>query len=162
MVDIRFDDVEALRGRISEAHGAWGKDVEVTQAMIDAFAELTGDHQWIHVDVERAKREAPLGTTIAHGFLTLSLLGRLRPPEEFKIVGYQSILNYGSDGLRFLGPVPSGSRVHARQRLLDVRARPNGTLVVHEIAVHVVGNEKPALVYKGMVLYQPPRGAAKA
>jgi len=156
MREIRFDDVEALRGHITDTYGEWGSQVEVTQSMIDAFAELTGDHQWIHVDVERARREGPFGTTIAHGFLTLSLLGRLRPPEPFAIVGHRNVLNYGSDGLRFLGPVRSGSRIQARQRLADVQARKNGTLVVHEIAVHPVGADKPALVYKSMVLYQPP------
>jgi acyl dehydratase len=157
MREIRFDDIEGLRGQVSEEFGPFGAAVEVTQAMIVAFAELTGDHQWIHVDVERARREGPFGTTIAHGFLTLSLLGRLRPPEGFKIVGHKNVLNYGSDGLRFLGPVPSGSHIHARQRLAGVESKKNGTLAVHEIAVHVVGSEKPALLYKGMVLYQPPR-----
>ena len=129
----------------------------VTQEMIDKFAEATGDHQWIHVDVERARRDGPFGTTIAHGFLTLSLLGKLRPPQPFKLVGWANVLNYGSDGLRFLAPVPSGSRIHARQRLADVQPKKNGTIIVNEMAVHVVGAEKPSLLYKGMVLYQPAR-----
>ena len=159
MREVRFDDIAELRSLITEEYGAWGPEVEVTQAMINAFADLTGDHQWIHVDIERARKEGPFGTTIAHGFLTLSLLGRMRPPETFKLVGYANVLNYGSDGMRFLGPVPSGSRIHARRRLVDVQARPNGTLIVSETATHVVDKDKPSLVYKGMVLFQPPRSA---
>jgi acyl dehydratase len=157
MREIRFDDIATLRTMITETFGPWGDEVLVTQAMISAFAELTGDHQWIHVDVERARRESPFKTTIAHGFLTLGLLGRLRPPEEFQIVGFKNVLNYGSDGLRFLAPVPAESAIHARRRLVDAVAKPNGTLVTGEVAVHVVGQEKPSLLYKGLVLYQPAR-----
>jgi acyl dehydratase len=160
MNEIRFDDLEALRAQISPDFGPWGPELEVSQAMIDAFAELTGDRQWIHVDVERAKRESPFGTTIAHGFLTLGLLAKLRPPGTYAIVGYGNVLNYGSDGLRFLGAIPSGSRIHARSRLADVQPKNNGTLVTSEVSVHVVGNEKPALVYKGLILYQAPKTRA--
>ncbi|MBV8559262.1 MAG: MaoC family dehydratase, partial [Acidimicrobiia bacterium] len=74
MSDIRFDDIDALNAAASEQFGPWGPPVKVTQEMVDAFAELTGDHQWIHSDIERAKRDSPFGGTIAHGFLTLSLL----------------------------------------------------------------------------------------
>jgi acyl dehydratase len=160
MREVRFDDIETLRSLISETYGPWGAEVEVTQAMINAYADLTGDHQWIHVDVERARRDGPFGTTIAHGFLTLGLLGKVRPPSSFTAIGHGSVLNYGSDGLRFLAPVPSGSKIHAHQRLMDVRVKDNGTLLVSEMAVHVVGNEKPSLIYKGMVLYSPPKPRA--
>ncbi len=160
MDSIRFDDIERLSSLVSEAFGPWSAHIEVTQETIEAFATLTGDRQWIHVDVERARRESPFGTTIAHGFLTLSLLGRMRPPETYRLVGQSNVLNYGSDGLRFLAPVPSGSRIHAHARLVGVQAKPTGTLVVRESAVHVVGSEKPSLVYRGMALYQggaPPQ-----
>jgi acyl dehydratase len=157
MKEIRFDDLDSLRAQISPEFGPWGPELEVTQAMIDAFAELTGDRQWIHVDVERAKRESPFGTTIAHGFLTLGLLARLRPPGTYAIVGHGNVLNYGSDGLRFLAPIPSGRRIHARSRLADVQAKNNGSLVTSEVSVHVVDNEKPSLVYKGLILYQPAK-----
>ena len=86
MQDIRFDDIEGLRAKVSEEFGPWGPPVEVTQAMIDKFAELTGDQQWIHVDVERAKRESPFKGTIAHGFLTLSLLPVLRSGSDYKVI----------------------------------------------------------------------------
>ena len=78
MEEIRFDDVERLRGKISDDFGPWGSEVLISQEMIDRFADLTGDHQWIHVDVERCKRESPFRGTIAHGFLVLSLLPGLR------------------------------------------------------------------------------------
>jgi acyl dehydratase len=158
MREIRFDDIESLGREISEEFGAWGPEREITQAMIQGFADLTGDYQWIHVDVERARRESPFGGPIAHGFLTLSLVPGMRPPAgDFALAGYGSAINYGVEGLRFLSPVPSGSRVHARMRLAQVEQKPKGTLTQHEVAVHVVGSDKPSLLYRALVLYQPPR-----
>jgi acyl dehydratase len=158
MEEIRFDDIEALKGRISEDFGSWGPEVEVTQEMINRFADVTGDHQWIHVDVERAKRESPFGGPVAHGFLTLSLLaGFLRAAASFSIVGFGNVTNYGADKLRFISPVPAGSKVHARSRLLAVEAKPKGTQVKTEVAVHVVGQERPALLYATIALYHPAR-----
>lgn len=155
MQEIRFDDIDALRAHISEDFGDFGAAIEVSQAMIDQFAELTGDDQWIHVDVERARRESPFGQTIAHGFLTLSLLPRLRVASNYRIVGYGNATNYGADKLRFISPVPAGASVHARSRLLAVEAKPKGTQVTQEIAVHVVGSDRPALIYTMLVLYHP-------
>jgi acyl dehydratase len=123
--------------------------------MINKFAELTGDRQWIHIDVERAKRESPFRQTIAHGFLTLSLLPVLRAGAAYQIVGYGNATNYGADKLRFVSPVPAGSKIHARSRLLAVEAKPKGTQITQEINVHVVGNDKPALIYVMLVLYHP-------
>ena len=155
MQDIRFDDIEGLRAKVSEEFGPWGPPVEVTQAMIDKFAELPGDQQWIHVDVERAKRESPFKGTIAHGFLTLSLLPVLRSGSDYKVIGYGNATNYGSDKLRFVSPVPAGSKVHARSRLVAVDPKPKGTQMTSEIAVHVVGSDRPALTYTMLVLYHP-------
>ncbi len=156
MQEIRFDDIEGMRAKVSDQFGPWGPDVEVTQDMINKFAELTGDHQWIHVDVERAKKESPFKTTIAHGFLTLSLLPVLRSGSDYKIVGYGNATNYGADKLRFVSPVPAGSKVHAHSRLVAVDAKPKGTQVTQEIAVHVAGSDRPALLYTMLVLYHPP------
>jgi acyl dehydratase len=156
MDEIKFDDVDGLRRRISETFGPWGPEVRVTQEMINSFAELTGDHQWIHVDVERARRESPFKGTIAHGFLVLSLLPVLRAGADYKIVGFGNATNYGADKLRFASPVPAGAAVHARSRLVAAEAKPKGTQLTQEIAVHVVGNERPALLYTMLVLYQPP------
>jgi len=154
--EIRFDDVEKLRTKISDAFSEWSESIEVTQDMINRFAELTGDHQWIHVDVERAKRESPFRTTIAHGFLTLSLLPCMHSNPSWKIAGYGNATNYGADKLRFVSPVPAGAKVHARSRLVAVEGRPQGTQVKQEIQVQVVGQERPALIYEMIVLYHPP------
>jgi len=105
--------------------------VLVDQAMIDKFAEATGDHQWIHVDVERAKREMPGGKTIAHGYLTLSLLPRLSHA-ILHIRKRSRGINYGSNKVRFTAPVPAGSRVRLHQTLKAVEARGGATVVAKE------------------------------
>ncbi len=162
MEKIAFDDIEALRAQVSQEFGDFGESVEVTQEMFQQVADLTGDHQWIHVDVERAKKESPFGGPIAHGFLTLALLPRLssKTPTAgaFVPVGFGNAVNYGSDKLRFLSPVPAGAKVHARMRLAEVTAIPKGTRVAHEVAVHVVGSDRPAILYGMITLYQPKRG----
>jgi acyl dehydratase len=118
----------------------------VTQEMIDKFAEATGDHQWIHVDVERAKREMPGGKTIAHGYLTLSLLPRLAPT-LLKVEKRRRGLNYGSNRVRFTASVPAGARVRLRQKLLKVEpVEDNGVRVTSEMTMEVEGNSRPAMV----------------
>src|SRR4051794_33105245 len=101
MERIPFDDLDAINALASDEFGEWGIEREITQDLINGFADLTGDHQWIHVDVERAKKESPFGGPIAHGFLTLSLLPQLGVnPVDLK--GQTSATNYGAEGLRFL------------------------------------------------------------
>jgi len=156
METIRFDDIEKLRAKISDTFGAFGPQIQVTQEMINQFADVTGDHQWIHIDVERARRESPFGQTIAHGFLTLSLIPALRANAGFQLVGYGNATNYGADKLRFVSPVPAGASVHARARLVAVDAKPKGTQLTQEVNVHVVGNDRPALIYVMLTLYHPP------
>ena len=123
--------------------------------MSNRFAYLTWDHQWIHVDVERANNESPFGGTIAHGFLTLSLLPRLHGSATWKLTGYGNATNYGANKLRFVSPVRAGAKVQARSRLIGVEAKPKGTQVTQEINVHVAGDERPALIYEMVVLYHP-------
>jgi acyl dehydratase len=151
--EIRFDDIDALNAASSEEFGPWGEAVDVTQEMVDAFADLTGDHQWIHSDVERA-RSGPFGGTIAHGFLTLSLLPALGA-QTVRITGQSSAVNYGAERLRFLAPVPIPSPIRARGRLVRAEARPKGTLVTTEADVSVVGAERPSILYTMQVLYLP-------
>src|SRR5438105_11819722 len=139
MEQIRFDDIEQLRSKISDAFGPFGPELTVTQDMINRFAELTGDHQWIHVDVERAQRESPFKQTIAHGFLTLSLIPQLRAASDYQLVGFGNATNYGADKLRFVGPVPAGAKIHARARLVAAEGKPKGTQIATEINVHLVG-----------------------
>ncbi|MGH7356767.1 MAG: MaoC family dehydratase, partial [Candidatus Rokuibacteriota bacterium] len=114
--------------------------------MIDKFAEATGDHQWIHVDVERAKREMPGGKTIAHGYLTLSLVPRLGAT-LVKVAKRRRGINYGSNKIRFTNAVPAGSRVRLRSRIAKVEPVPdNGFRVTTEVTIEVEGQERPALV----------------
>lgn len=157
MEEIQFDDIEALQKYVSDDYGPFGAEFEVTQEAINQFAEITGDHQWIHIDVERAKKESPFGTTIAHGFLTLSLLPKMANADKsrYRLVGHGNAANYGSDKLRFLSPVPSGSKIHSHSRLVSVEAGKKGTRIQTEISVHVVGDDRPALIYNMIVLYQP-------
>jgi acyl dehydratase len=118
----------------------------VDQAMIDKFAEATGDYQWIHVDVERAKRDMPGGKTIAHGYLTLSLVPRMAAT-LLTVEKRRHGLNYGSNKVRFISPVPAGSRIRLRQRILSVdEVAGTGVRVTSEMTVEVEGLEKPALV----------------
>jgi acyl dehydratase len=157
MSDIRFDDIPGLNKMVSEELGPFGDQMTVTQDMINKFADLTGDHQWIHVDVERCKKESPFGGPIAHGFLTLSLLPKLRSRTNYTIVGHGNATNYGANKLRFVAPVPAGATLHARSRLMAVEPKPKGTMVTQEIQVNVVGQEAPAIIYEMVVLYHPPR-----
>jgi len=156
--EIRFDDIDTLRTKISDEFGAWSEPVEVTQEMINKFADLTGDHQWIHVDVERAKRESPFGQPIAHGFLTLSMLPAMKREPEWILSGFGNATNYGANKLRFVSPVPAGSKLHSRARLTAVDPHKRGTQVTQEIHVNVVGSEKPAIIYDMIVLYHPAGG----
>ncbi len=120
--------------------------ITVDQAMIDKFAEVTGDHQWIHVDVERAKKEMPGGKTIAHGYLTLSLLPRLAPT-LLKVNRRKRGVNYGSNKIRFTNPVPAGSRIRLKQTIKNVEDVPdNGVRITSEMVIEVEGQERPALV----------------
>jgi acyl dehydratase len=118
----------------------------VDQAMIDKFAEATGDHQWIHVDVERAKREMPGGKTIAHGYLTLSLVPRLAQG-LVKVTQVSRGVNYGSNKVRFTNTVPAGSRIRLHQRIVKVEpVEGNAVRVTSEVKVEIEGQERPALV----------------
>jgi acyl dehydratase len=119
---------------------------EVTQADIDTFAELSGDDQWIHVDVERAKAESPFGTTVAHGNLTLSMIDGFRP-ELLESTGFKLGVNYGWNKIRFPAPVPAGSRIRASVEAVSVDDLGGGWhQVTEKWTVEVDGSEKPACV----------------
>jgi acyl dehydratase len=122
--------------------GDW---LTVDQETIDAFADATDDHQWIHVDPERAKREMPGGKTIAHGFLTLSLLPKLTS-SVLAIKGRSRTLNYGSNKVRFTAPVPAGSRIRVRLTLKSAEPVAGGIRLIFDNVVEIEGEEKPALV----------------
>ncbi len=122
--------------------------VEVDQERIDRFAEATGDHQWIHVDVERARRESPYKAPIAHGFLTLSMLPMLTSDgtERPRYPGVRLSVNYGLDRVRFPAPVKAGARIRARTKLKEVAEVSNALQLVREVTVEVEGSTKPACV----------------
>jgi acyl dehydratase len=117
----------------------------VDQAMIDKFAEATGDHQWIHVDVERASKDMPGGKTIAHGYLTLSLVPRLAATLS-RVKKRSRGINYGSNKVRFITPVQAGARVRLRQRIANVEEVPGGVRVTSEMTMEIEGQAKPALI----------------
>lgn len=125
--------------------------VLVDQAMIDGFAAVCGDRQWIHVDVERATRE--VGGTIAHGFLSLSLLS-VMAQDVFRVEGTISAINYGLDRVRFTGFVPAGATIRLRQTLLSVEVKASGHLVTTRNTVEVAGSDRPALVADWLVLFR--------
>ncbi len=128
--------------------------ITVDQTMIDKFAEATGDHQWIHVDPARAAKEMPGGKTIAHGYLTLSLLPRLI--KSVLDVRCRQALNYGSNKVRYTGMVPSGSRVCLYQTLKSVDPeKNNGSRLTSECKIMVEGHERPALIAEVMAIFYP-------
>lgn len=125
----------------------------IDQDRINAFAECTGDHQWIHVDVDRASRESPFGGTIAHGYLTLSMLAPLQ--EEIGVIpdGTRQAINFGLDKLRFLTPVKAGARIRMRVTLLSVEDRGKGRLLLRTAnTFDIEGAEKPALTAESLAL----------
>ncbi len=125
----------------------------VDQERINQFADCTGDHQWIHVDVERAKRESPFGAPIAHGFLTLSLLPALQHDVRIIPPGVPQVINYGLDRVRFMAPVKAGSRIRNRVVLLSVEEQgPGRILLKAQNTVEVEGEKKPAMVAETLAL----------
>jgi acyl dehydratase len=119
--------------------------VEISQERVQQFADATGDHQWIHLDVERSKRESPYGGTIAHGFLTLSLLPMLMA-SAVRMSDVRMGVNYGLNRVRFTAPVPVGSRVRAHMKLLQVEDIEGGAQVTWLVTVMREGSDKPVCV----------------
>jgi len=150
---IEISDVRSLRNRIGEeiAVSEW---LEVTQARIDQFADATGDRQWIHVDPARAAVESPFKATIAHGFLTLSLVSSLIR-DALTLGGLRMALNYGLNRVRFVSPVASGSRVRGRFSPAAVEAIGGGIQVTWSVTIETEGHAKPACVCEWLVRYYP-------
>ena len=144
--------IEELKSQVGEEVGTsdW---ITIDQSKIDAFAEVTGDHQWIHTDPARAKTESRYGRTIAHGFLTLSLLSRLSH-EAIDVSGtFRMRINYGLNRVRFPAPVVEGSRVRARFRVQSCEDVEGGHQVVWLVTMEVEGSEKPALIAEWVLRY---------
>ena len=150
---IVLNDVRSLRDRIGEeiAVSDW---LAITQARIDAFAEATDDRQWIHVDPARAAVESPFHATIAHGFLTLSLLSALIR-DAIAFTGLRMAINYGLNRVRFVAPVPAGSRVRARFAPASVEDASDGVQVTWQVTIEREGGDKPCCVAEWIVRYYP-------
>jgi acyl dehydratase len=147
---------------LADLGGLVGRDVAtsdwlvVTQDRINAFADATGDHQWIHVDAERARAETPFGATIAHGFLTLSLLSALMR-DAVTVDGPVMTLNYGLNRVRFVSPVPSGSRIRARVALAGIDDKGDSIQATWSVTIERDGADKPAVVAEWIARYYAPR-----
>jgi acyl dehydratase len=143
VVDFTMDNVARFVGRELGTAG-W---IEVGQDRIDAFAACTGDNQWIHVDVERARRESPFGTTIAHGYLTLSLIAPMVAEVGLVPPDAKAALNYGLDKVRFVAPVKAGARVRGRFALVSAEPQAGGRILLKaQCMLEIEGEAKPALV----------------
>jgi acyl dehydratase len=143
--------IEGLRERVGQ-HLGYSDYVEVTQERVNQFAEATGDHQWIHVDVERANRESPFGGPIAHGYLTLSL-GPVLVPQVVRVEGISMAVNYGADKVRFPSPVPVGAKLRVGVELVDVTDVTGGVQVKMRFTFEVEGAPKPACVAENLFRY---------
>jgi acyl dehydratase len=146
---IAFEDLKSLAGG-SLGAGRW---LEVDQARLDAFADATGDHPWIHVDPERAK-DGPFGGPIAHGYLTLSLVIPLWT-ELLDVTGVTTKINYGLNRVRFPAPVPAGSRIRLTGTLTDVTEIAGGVQVTADLTVEIENRAKPACVLQGVFRFHP-------
>src|SRR3984957_18133242 len=142
---LEFANLEAMRGHLGKSLGA-GDWLTIDQERINRFADATGDHQWIHVDVERAKKEMPNGKTIAHGWLTLSLVPRLAST-LYRVKHRSRGINYGANRVRFTGMVPAGSRIRLRLTIKAVEPVANGgTRITNESTMELEGSDRPVLV----------------
>ncbi|MCM2418514.1 MaoC family dehydratase [Streptomyces sp. RKAG293] len=138
-----FASLDDLRAAVGEQFGPTGW-LEIDQKRIDLFAEATGDHQWIHVDPEKAA-QGPFGTTIAHGYLTLSLIPSLTPG-LFRVEGVKMGVNYGVNKVRFPAPVPVGSRLRATAQIAEVTEVGGGVQLVTKVTIEREGGDKPVCV----------------
>jgi len=146
-------DVRTLRDRVGHeiAVSDW---LAITQERINQFADATGDHQWIHVDVARAAAESPFKTTIAHGFLTLSLMSTL-VRDAIAFSGLRMAINYGLNRVRFVAPVPSGSAVRARMAVGAFEEAGGAVQVTWNVTIERNGGDKPCCVADWLVRYYP-------
>jgi acyl dehydratase len=143
--------IQGLRDLVGQ-HLGYSDYVEVTQEQVNLFAEATGDHQWIHVDVERAEKESPFGGPIAHGYLTLSMGPRL-VPQVVRVDGIKMAVNYGCDKVRFPSPVPVGSKLRVGVELVDVTDVSGGVQVTMRFTFECEGAAKPSCVADNLFRY---------
>ncbi len=148
MAPTAFATLDELAGATGR-HLGWTDWVDISQERVNLFADATGDHQWIHVDVERATAESPFGGPIAHGYLTLAL-SNLFLPQLLDVRGASAGINYGTGRVRFPSPVPVGSRIRGGAEIVAVEEIPGGLQTTITITVQVEGQDKPACVVESL------------
>ena len=144
MAQTTVDGIEGVQGLVGR-HLGYSEWVEITQEQVDQFAEATGDHQWIHTDPERAAEESPFGGPIAHGYLTLSLIPALLP-QVLVTTGFKMGVNYGCNKVRFMAPVPVGSKLRLGVKVVGVEEIAGGSQMTLEATLEVDGASKPSCV----------------
>lgn len=152
MTNIALEELPNFKGKVV-GQSPWK---HVSQEMIQAFADATGDHQWIHVDVERAKKEAPWGAPVAHGFLTLSLIPQLNQ-QAMTVTGPAATINYGMNKVRLPSAVKSGSDIRSTVELVSVEeVDEKRVLATYKTVIEIKGEEKPAVVAENLAMYVKP------
>ena len=153
-VQVPVSNLAALYALADNKFTDWSNKIVVDQDLINAFAELSGDDYWLHTDPERAKKESPFKTTIAHGSLVQVLQSRLTIALPFEITGFKTMVNYGSNRLRFPAPVPAGATVYGRSKVQDISVSHKGVQLTLEVHIHVVGSDKPSVINDLVILYR--------
>ena len=146
-----INGIDELKAKVGE-HFGYSDWLEITQEQVNLFADATGDHQWIHVDPERATKESPFGGPIAHGYLTLSLGPKLLP-QIMQVQGVKMGVNYGANKVRFPSPVPVGAKLRAGAALAQVEDVAGGVQVTMDVTFEVDGAPKPACVAQILLRY---------
>ncbi len=147
---VAYADLPGLAGK-EIGVSSW---VKLDQSKVNQFADVTGDHQWIHIDVERAKREMPATGTIVHGYFVLSLIPKFMF-ELIQITGVSQMINYGANKVRFTNMVPVGSNVRGRLKVASVEAKGKGITMNYEMVIEVEGKERPACVAEVIMMAFP-------
>lgn len=150
MLSVAYQDLPGLTGKeigVSD----W---ITLDQDRVNLFADATEDHQWIHVDVERAKREMDTGGTIVHGYLTLSLIPKIMY-ELVEVTGTSQLINYGANKVRFTNMVPTGSKVRGRIRVAGIEQKGPGTSMTYEVTIEIDGQERPACIAEVIMMAFP-------
>ena len=150
MLTVAYEDLSGLAGK-EIGVSSW---VTLDQAKVNQFADATGDHQWIHVDVERAKREMATGGTIVHGYFTLSLIPKFMF-ELVEITGVSQMINYGANKVRFTNMVPTGSRLRGKLKVISVEKKGNGVTMNYEMVLEIEGQERPACIAEVIMMAFP-------
>jgi acyl dehydratase len=154
MASVVFESPHELKNAVGK-HLGYSEWLTMEQDRVDKFADATNDHQWIHVDVERAKT-GPFGATIAHGYLTLSLVSSFMP-EVFEVRGFEFAVNYGTEKVRFPAPVKVGSRIRGGVEVVSVDEAKGGILSVVRVTVEIEGEDRPACIADTVSLYFPKK-----